>query len=162
MTDDHAQYKERQLWCPTPMSFPVDKIGRHLPHAGRMVLIERVIFSNASTIRCLCHDPRDPLHPLRQGGILPVTAGIEYAAQAAALHAASGRQSNRPATGHLAILQNIQWSTDRLDLIDSDIEIIADQVSALPIGLHYRFCLNAGEHELMAGGIIIALGTEQG
>ena len=61
-------------------------ICARLPHAGRMCLLERLAAWDNDSITCLASSHRDANNPLRRGGRLHAVAGVEYAAQAMALH----------------------------------------------------------------------------
>jgi predicted hotdog family 3-hydroxylacyl-ACP dehydratase len=63
-------------------------ILRHIPHQGRMCLLDEVVSWDAERIRCRGATHHAPDNPLRAGGQLGIACGIEYAAQAMALHGA--------------------------------------------------------------------------
>ena len=67
-------------------------IERHIPHKGSMCLLDGVTQWSEAEIVCHATSHRDPGNPLRSvdrdvNG-LGITAGIEYAAQAMAVHGA--------------------------------------------------------------------------
>jgi predicted hotdog family 3-hydroxylacyl-ACP dehydratase len=63
-----------------------DAICARLPHAGRMCLLDRLVAWDSESITCHASSHRDADNPLRSGGRLHAVAGVEYAAQAVALH----------------------------------------------------------------------------
>jgi predicted hotdog family 3-hydroxylacyl-ACP dehydratase len=63
-------------------------IEGHIPHKGRMCLLEDVIGWDAERISCRSGTHRAADHPLRAHGRLGIACGIEYAAQAMAVHGA--------------------------------------------------------------------------
>src|SRR5580658_11189609 len=63
-------------------------IEQHIPHKGRMCLLDEVLSWDATRIRCRSATHRSPDNPLRQHGRLGAACGIEYAAQAMAVHGA--------------------------------------------------------------------------
>ena len=65
-----------------------DWIAAHLPHQGAMSLLDEVVKWDATTVHALARRHRSPDHALRRAGELPIAAGIEYGAQAAAVHGA--------------------------------------------------------------------------
>lgn len=69
---------------------PLDRnwIEQHIPHKGRMCLLDAVVSWDATRIRCRSASHRAPDHPLRAHGRLGIACGIEYAAQAMAVHGA--------------------------------------------------------------------------
>lgn len=63
-------------------------IAAHVPHQGRMCLLERVLAWDETHIVCEAIGHADPAHPLRDAGRLGAAIGVEYAAQAMAVHGA--------------------------------------------------------------------------
>lgn len=63
------------------------EIYRRIPHAGAMRLLEAVQAWDARCIVCTARSHSDPHHPLREEGALNCVHAVEYAAQAAAVHA---------------------------------------------------------------------------
>lgn len=126
-------------------------------------MISRVQAVDASSISCLAENHADPLHPLRHAGCLPIAAGIEYGAQAVALHsilcarAAEPGSMAKPPAGYLAVLRDVRWYQDRLDQEPEPLEITANRLTELASGLHYRFALEACGKSLIKGELIIAL-----
>ena len=69
----------------------------NLPHQGRMSLLRKIVSWDATTLHALADGHRETDHPLRRGGELPIAAGIEYGAQAAAAHGALNAGTPSPA-----------------------------------------------------------------
>ncbi len=126
------------------------EIAARIPHAGRMCLLDRVIEWDEHRIRCAAESHRDIGHPLREGGGLPVWAGIEYAAQAAAVHGALLRD-NTPRAGVLASLANVRPASCWLDRIASPLEVGASLVHRDPAGAVYRFEVHGDGALLLEG-----------
>ncbi len=141
-------------------------IEANIPHHGSMCLLDEVIEWDAQHIRCLSGTHRLPNHPLRSYGRLGIACGIEYAAQAMAVHgalvggtaaandalAAPGHAvHSRPEAGFLAGLRNVNFRVLRLDDIESD--LICD--AALVAGDHgsalYEFALWSAARRLASG-----------
>ncbi len=59
-----------------------------LPHAGRMRLIDSVISYDEQSIVCESDSHRAADHPLAEAGVLSIICGLEYGAQAMAIHGA--------------------------------------------------------------------------
>ena len=146
-------------------SVPRDRaaIEALLPHDGAMCLISRIEAVDASLISCVADNHADPQHPLRHAACLPITAGIEYGAQAVALHsilyarpAAPGGES-RPRAGYLAVLRDVRWYQDRLDQEPGSLQVDAHRLTELATGLHYRFALRSSGRTLIEGELIVAL-----
>lgn len=126
-------------------------IAARIPHSGRMCLLDRVIHWDARGVRCAATSHRDPDNPLREATGLPVWAGIEYAAQAAAVHACLLDRHRAPRVGVLAALRNVNASSGRLDEIESELLLGATLLHSDPAGGVYGFEMHAGENLLLSG-----------
>jgi predicted hotdog family 3-hydroxylacyl-ACP dehydratase len=117
-----------------------------------MCLLDEVMEWDAQHIRCRSGTHRLPDHPLRSHGRLGVACGIEYAAQAMAVHGAlAGKR--RSDAGFLASLRDVRLHVLRLDDIESDLIcdallVAGDQGSAL-----YTFAIGseAERKQLLSG-----------
>ncbi len=98
---------------------PLDRrwILEHIPHQGAMCLLDVVLVWNETMIRCSSTTHRSPTNPLRAAGHLGAACGIEYAAQAMAVHGAliACSRGTRAPEGYLASVRNVQLHVDRLD-----------------------------------------------
>jgi predicted hotdog family 3-hydroxylacyl-ACP dehydratase len=128
-----------------------------IPHSGAMCLLERVLRWDADAIDCLALSHRDADNPLRRDGLLPVAAGIEYGAQAMAVHGGLAEPGPVPRRGYLAILTGVEWSVARLDDCAEPLRIRAERRAAIATGTQYAFAVYAGERLLLAGEAVIAL-----
>lgn len=131
-----------------------DWLLAHLPHQGAMNLLDRIERWDAGFIqaRALGHSAAD--NPLRRNGALPVTAAIEYAAQAAAAHGAL--TSGKPSPGgYLASLRGVAFHARRIDDVP-ELEIVARQVGAGEAGVLYQFEVRAGGRPLAEGRLAVA------
>ncbi len=73
-------------------------IAARIPHQGAMCLLDAVVDWSETAISCRAVSHADPANPLRADGRLGAAAGIEYAAQAMAVHGALlAAASERPA-----------------------------------------------------------------
>jgi predicted hotdog family 3-hydroxylacyl-ACP dehydratase len=128
-------------------------IEQNIPHHGRMCLLDEVIGWDAQHIRCRTATHRAADHPLRSSGRLGIASGIEYAAQAMALHGAlaGGPKNARSEAGFLAALRNVQLHVPRLDDVQTDLIceatlIAGDRGSAL-----YEFAILSEARRLLSG-----------
>ena len=101
---------------------------RILPHSDDMRLIARIVEWDENSIRCTATSHRDPANPLRVGDLLPVLCGLEYAAQALALHGVlvaneSADMSLNRERIFVVIAKNVRCQVDRLDGFDDELEI---------------------------------------
>lgn len=128
-----------------------------IPHAGPMVLLDRVLSFDETSIRCVAfsHDASD--NPLRLGGRLPAVCGAEYGAQAAAVHgpAVSGATER---AGQVVLLRDIVWQVPDLSLVPAPLEITAERLHNDARSLAYGFRITAGDREILRGecGIILS------
>jgi predicted hotdog family 3-hydroxylacyl-ACP dehydratase len=147
-------------------------IERNIPHQGRMCLLDEVMEWDAQHILCRSSTHRLPDHPLRSHGRLGVACGIEYAAQAMAVHGAlaggaladspgggpaagSGAMGaagkSRSEVGFLAGLRDVRLHVLRLDDIEDDLLcdarlLAGDHGSAL-----YEFAVRSEALRLLSG-----------
>lgn len=131
-----------------------------LPHAGSMCLLQQVTGWNDDHISCIATSHCAGDNPLRVADWLPVEAGIEYAAQAMAIHGAlcgDGGEKGVPRMGYLAVLSRVSWSVQRLDDLAGELLIRADKLVATADGSHYHFELLHGGSSLLQGQAVIAL-----
>ena len=124
-------------------------IAARLPHAGRMCLLERVIAWDQRSLRCAATSHRDEHHPLRETGGLPVWAGLEYAAQAAAVHGALLRQEAAPRRGVLAALREARAARAWLHDVSGELRVQATLLHGDPAGAVYAFELHAQDGALL-------------
>ncbi len=90
-------------------------IAALIPHQRAMCLLEEVVAWDTSRICCRTSSHRNPQHPLRDATGLPVASGIEYAAQAIAVHggllaahsSAPAPAFRAPAAGYLANAKDV-------------------------------------------------------
>ena len=108
-----------------------------------MCLLDRVLDWDAGGIRCAALSHRDADNPLREPEGLPVWAGIEYAAQAAAVHGALLRAQPSPRAGLLGALRNVQATCEWLDRIDGELIVAATLLHGDPAGAIYGFAAHA-------------------
>lgn len=127
-------------------------IARLIPHAGRMVLLERVVDYDLESLQATAVSHRQPENPLRRAGRLSPLAGAEYAAQAMAVHGALlAGEGVSPRLGFLAMLRDIRWTVDRLDTIAADLEIRIHLMTAQTTSVMYDFQFAAGTRLLLTG-----------
>ncbi len=139
----------------------------HIPHQGRMCLLDEVIEWDAEHIRCRSATHRSTDNPLRSDGRLGIACGIEYAAQAMALHgaltaiAAGAAVTDLPAAGFLAGLRAVRLHAVRLDDIPGDLTCsavlgAADRTTAL-----YEFEMHAGTVCLLSGRATVVMDVDK-
>jgi predicted hotdog family 3-hydroxylacyl-ACP dehydratase len=134
------------------------EIAGLIPHAGAMCLLDGVVEWNENRIRCVSRSHLDTANPLRAGGRLPAVCGIEYAAQAMAVHGGlAGGTRARPRTGYLASVRDMACRRERLDDLEGDLVIEAERVMGDEDRVIYEFRLSVGGAEVLSGRAAVVL-----
>lgn len=128
-----------------------------VPHQGAMCLLEEVLQWDENTIACRAVSHRDPANPLRSGGALSAVMGVEYAAQAVAVHGGLSRKAEKPKKGYLAALRDVECLVERLDTEPDDLIVRATRVAAESGRLLYDFRVESGGRELLKGRLSVVL-----
>ncbi|MDI9652868.1 hotdog family protein [Burkholderia cenocepacia] len=142
------------------LTAPLDHawIAAHIPHAGTMCVLDSVDAWDTERIRCTATSHRDPHNPLRAHGRLASVCGIEYAAQAMAVHGALlGAHEARPRAGYLASVRNVDAFVDRLDTFEQPLTVDAERMSGDGRSVLYGFALRCGERVLLSGRAAVML-----
>ncbi|MEZ0189541.1 hotdog family protein [Ralstonia solanacearum] len=143
-----------------PPSPPLDHawIAARIPHSGAMCLLDTVVAWDDARIRCTATSHRDPGNPLRADGRLAAVCGIEYAAQAMAVHGAIlGNAQDRPRAGFLASVRSVEAHVERLDTLDAPLTIEAERIGGDGNNVLYRFAVHCGERVLLSGRAAVVL-----
>jgi predicted hotdog family 3-hydroxylacyl-ACP dehydratase len=126
-----------------------------------MCLLARVQSWDAQRISCISTSHRDADNPLRAGGMLPALCGIEYAAQAMAVHGGlSAALDGRPKAGYLVSLRNVQCRRARLDDLAGELTVSAERVMGDAARVIYEFALHAGDEPLLSGRATVVLDVQ--
>ncbi len=161
---------------------PLDRelIERHITHKGRMCLLDEVLAWDATRIRCRSSSHRTADNPLRAHGRLGAACGIEYAAQAMAVHDAliassaplastvsrSVRGSIGDSVGYLASVRNVALHVARLDDLEVDLIATAERITGDGRTVLYEFSVWGAPQLLLSGRASIvfdaAFGMSQG
>ena len=137
-------------------------IAKAIPHSGSMCLIDGVISYNNQRIVCVSSTHRDIDNPMRTGGELLALCGVEYAAQAMALHGFfTNPAGNRPRAGYLVGLRDVCCNVTRLDNLPEDLLIEAEKLMGDEVRVIYQFSLHAGERLILSGRATVVLDAER-
>lgn len=136
-------------------------IAQRIPHAGAMCLLDSLLDTSDSTIRCHITNHADPAHPLRSGSGLLSACAIEYAAQAMALHRSlMAAQHAPPAPGFLVSARAVRLHVARLDDSPGPLRITATLAAAGADQALYHFELHDAHGDLLVEGrAAVALNT---
>jgi predicted hotdog family 3-hydroxylacyl-ACP dehydratase len=137
-------------------------ITRHIPHQGSMCLLDCVEAWDAQRIRCRAGSHRAADNPLRAFGRLGAACGIEYAAQAMAVHGAllAPAGSIHPRVGYLASVRDIQLHVPQLDDIAADLLVDASCIMHSENNILYRFSVSAAGLLLLNGRATVVLDAD--
>ena len=137
-------------------------IAQVIPHAGSMCLLDGVLECDAQRIRCISGSHRNVDNPMRSGDELSALCGIEYAAQAMAVHGVLGGQLDRkPRAGYLASLRDVTCNAMRLDTLTDDLVIDAEKLMGDEARVIYQFSIHAGQNEIISGRATVVLDTDK-
>jgi len=135
-----------------------EAIAAMIPHAGSMCLLDGVLAWDAGSIRCLSRTHRDRHNPLRVDERLPALCGVEYAAQAMAIHGVlAGNVGKRPRLGYLASLREVHCSRSRLDDLEGDLIVEAERLMGEESRVIYSFDVRVGDIEVLRGRAAVVL-----
>lgn len=138
------------------------EIAKVIPHAGNMCLLDGVLECDAQRIRCVSGTHRDSANPMRSGDTLPALCGIEYAAQAMAIHGAwDAKFDRKPRAGYLAALRDVACNTMRLDDLSEDLVIDAERMMGDEARVVYQFTIHAGAAKIMSGRATVVLDADK-
>lgn len=139
-----------------------EAIAARIPHAGRMCLLERVTHWDAQGIECTARSHRDADNPLRTAQGLPVWSGIEYAAQAAAVHSALRQAQAAARSGVLAAVRHVVANAAWLDRIDAELRLRATLLHGDAAGAIYRFEVLSDAATVLSGQFTLMFREPEG
>lgn len=139
---------------------PLDRtwIAGRIPHQGTMCLLSTVDAWDGQKISCRADSHRDPANPLRAEGRLGAAAGIEYAAQAMAIHGALlADAAEAPRQGYLTSVRSVSLHVARLDDLAGELEIAAERLSGDGNTVLYGFTVGQAGRCLLEGRAAVVL-----
>lgn len=121
-----------------------------------MCLLDEVLLWDASHIVCrsLSHLAQD--NPLRSSGRLHTVCGVEYAAQAMAVHGAL-LASEPVVAGYLVSIRNLKLNAPYLDGSGEVLTVDAKRLMAGADGLVYEFTVATQKDTLLSGRATVFL-----
>jgi len=126
-----------------------------------MCLLDEVLGWDAVRITCRATSHRLTDNPLRAHGRLGAACGVEYAAQAMAVHGAimAHAAGTTARAGLLTSVRNLVLRVSRLDDLDADLIASAERLAGDEGSTLYEFTVASGGRELLSGraGIVFAM-----
>ncbi len=137
-------------------------IARHIPHQGSMCLLDCVEAWDEQHIRCRAVSHRDAGNPLRSDESLSAACGIEYAAQAMAVHGAllAPNETIIPRAGYLVSVRGAKLHVHRLDDINADLSIETTCISRSENNILYQFSVSTAGQLLLEGRVAVVLDAD--
>lgn len=132
---------------------------RLIPHHGTMCLLDGVEQWDDTSITCMTASHRDATNPLRRDNRLEAICGLEYAAQAMAVHVGLLEQGKerRLTVGYLGAVKNLMLQATRLDNVTGDLTVHATRLVGEASCFIYTFRVSAERQELLEGRASIFL-----
>jgi predicted hotdog family 3-hydroxylacyl-ACP dehydratase len=136
----------------------IEAIETLLPHVGAMRMIAAVVRWSDESIECIAHSHHDPANPLRLAGVLPAACGLEYGAQAMAIHGAlvAGRDA-KPRVGLLVAAHELVWRVACLDTVAGALTVRARRLLGSAQQVAYEFDVLDVERPLVSGRASVML-----
>ena len=134
-------------------------IAAHIPHQGSMCLLDSVESWNQEKILCYASSHRATDNPLRSHGQLGIACGIEYAAQAMAVHGAllAPADDSPPRAGYLVSVRGVNMLVSHLDDIAGDLMIEAACIMTGENNMLYQFSVHADDKLLLTGRAAVVI-----
>lgn len=139
---------------------PGEWIAARIPHQGLMCLLAQVLAASPEGVTCTANSHRSADNPMRLAGQLGASCGIEYAAQAMALHGAlmaEQRGAERSRMGFLVNVRAVSLHVPRLDDVADDLTVAV--LCETDNGDHcvYGFSVKASGRLLLEGRAMVML-----
>ncbi|WP_286758160.1 3-hydroxylacyl-ACP dehydratase [Ralstonia sp. RL] len=123
-----------------------------------MCLLDAVLDWDDTRITCRATSHADPDNPLRADGRLGAANGIEYAAQAMAVHGALlAGDDGAPRQGYLTSVRGVTLHVARLDDLAGTLQIAAERLSGDTNHILYQFSVNHAGRCLLEGRAAVVL-----
>ena len=144
------------------------KVADLVPQRDAMCLLDEILSCDERSVVCRASSHRSPDNPLRCDGRLPSIAGIEYGAQAMAVHGAliaesqdEGRAIGDTAArgGYLVSVRSVSLSATQLDTVTGQLTVTAERVSGDANTVLYSFAVLDGLTPLLSGRAIVVLAS---
>jgi predicted hotdog family 3-hydroxylacyl-ACP dehydratase len=147
-----------------PPTLNHEEIAHRVPHQGSMCLLDTVVAWDDEHISCEASSHLSPQNPLRAYDRLGAACGVEYAAQAMAVHGAlvGERQAglagtSPPRAGYLAGMRGVTLHVDRLDTVAGPLSVQAQRITGDDNTVLYSFALHGAGQPLLSGRAIVVL-----
>lgn len=137
-------------------------IQARIPHQGRMCLLDAVTEWDEAHIVCRASSHRARNNPLRANQQLSAVCGIEYAAQAMAVHGALLASPDQAVArvGYLVSVRSTRLHVLRLDDIANDLAVDATCITRSANNILYQFNVRAADRTLLTGRAAVVVNAD--
>ncbi len=124
-----------------------------LPHGEDMCLLHAVDWWNESAISCIARSHRDPNNPLRRNNVLESVCGVEYAAQAMAIHIrlTNPEKSMDRKMGYVGAIREMIIHSSTLDGFSHHLEVSASVMITQGANYMYAFRVTTLGEDILSG-----------
>ncbi len=133
------------------MNIQKDELCGLIPHTGTMCLLDQVESWDEEHIVCntLTHQLTD--NPLRKNEHLHVVHGLEYGAQAMAVHGGllARKNNEKMKPGYLVAIRNAKFHIDHLESIKTALTVKAHQLLVSDGSLIYEYSISSDDKILL-------------
>lgn len=137
-------------------------IAAHIPHQGKMCLLDKVVDWSSERIVCYAVSHTLDDNPLRIHGRLGGCAGIEYAAQTMAVHGVLLADAQAaPRQGYLTSVRSVNFQVARLDDLPHPLQIRAERLSGDDQLILYQFSVHHESLCLLEGRATVVLDSHR-
>lgn len=138
-----------------------EQLCQLIPHAGSMCLLDSVIDWNEEAITCRAISQTFADNPLRHNNSVAAINGVEYAAQAMAIHGALlNDDQDSPSIGYLAALRNVKLEVPSLQH-ENELLLSCRRLGGDANGFIYEFEVKGASSLLLSGrATVIIQGSE--
>lgn len=139
-----------------------DELCTLIPQSGRMCLLDGVQDWDKEAILCLSSTHLAGDNPLRKRGRLAAVHGLEYGAQAAAVHGGLLMRASGvpPRRAYLAAFKDACLLVNRLDTIPSPLEVTAQRLAAWSGNQIYATHVSVSGRVLVSARVVIIIPRE--
>ena len=130
-----------------------EELCRMLPHGEDMCLLHAVDWWDESAISCIARSHLDPRNPLRRNNVLESVCGVEYAAQAMAIHIrlTNPEKSMDRKMGYVGAIRDMTIHVSRLDSLRHHLEVNASVMIRQGANYMYAFHVTSLGEEILSG-----------
>ena len=138
-----------------------DGIAALIPHQGTMCVLNAVLKWDEKHIVCEALSHILPDNPLRTEGRLGAASGVEYAAQAMAVHGGLlARKDAPPTQGYLTSVRSLALHVAKLDDLPGPLRISAERLSGDARLILYQFHIHHGDRCVLEGRASVVLDAQ--